>query len=204
MQVPPSLEFLQERDREMKRSLTIVAALFCFVLPVSGFAQCPFGFTISGSATSPDVNSIPVTPGLQTVFLWLKCCNLPRDLPQGIAAAEFGLVSTNPDNVILAFTPAGSWLNVGSGTNLILAIGGCPCSFSLAGSILVSATAPGGLCLGPSLTGTMGGVDCSATPSVWPIEWIGLTFGGPPCGESKTCILSVDAQSWGSVKALYR
>jgi hypothetical protein len=191
----------------MKRFLTIVVALSCIVLPVSAFANTgEYGFTISGSAVSPDVNTVPFVPGLLTAFLWLKCCQLPAPLPQGISAAEFAVVSTNLANAVLAFTAAGNWLNAGGATNLLLAVGGCPCMNDLAGSWLVLVNGPGSLSLGLSSTQTKAGVDCSPNPSLWDVEWVGLDFGGGPCGKGTICQkpVSVEESSWGQVKALYR
>lgn len=191
----------------MRRCLTIGVVLACAAFPDDVFAVGgEYGFTISASPVSPDVNTTPFTPGLQTYHLWLKCCSLPAGFPQGIAAAEFGLVSTNPANVILAFTPKGVWLNAGSATNLFLAIGGCPCGPLIVGNILFLTNAPGSLCIGPSATGTKAGVDCTPNPQLWPVEWTGLDFGGGPCGKGDLCIkpISVEEMSWGAVKGLYR
>jgi hypothetical protein len=193
----------------MKRLLTIVVALSCLALPLDAFATGgEYGFVISASAASPDVNTVPFAAGVQTYFLWLKCCNLPAGFPQGISAAEFGLVSTNAANLVLGFTPTGSWLNAGGASNLLLAVGGCPCGPTVAGSILILANAPGSLCIGPSSTNTKAGVDCSPDPQLWPIEWRGLDFGGGiACVEGTLCEkppLAVEEASWGGVKALYR
>ena len=190
----------------MKRFLTIVVASFCLVLARSAAAQPPqgdYGFTISASATSPDVNQAPFTPGILFVFLWLKCCRLPAGMEQGIAAAEFGIVSTSPANVILAFTPVFPWLACGS---LLICAADCPCTNSLVGRLTILSNAPGSYCLGPSTTGTKAGVDCSENPSLWPIEWIGLDNGGGFCGKGVLCDgpVSVEGTSWGSVKSLYR
>jgi hypothetical protein len=192
----------------MKRLLTLVVALSCLVLPLDASATGEFGFAISASAASPDLNTVAFAAGVQTYFLWLKCCQLPPGFQQGISAAEFGLVSTNAANVILGFTPMGAWLNAGNATNLLLAVGGCPCGPTVAGSILVLANAPGSVCIGPSTTATKAGVDCSADPQLWSVDWKGLDFGGGgPCIEGTICEkppVSVEEASWGGVKALYR
>jgi hypothetical protein len=169
-----------------------------------------FGWTISSSSTDPLQNTAPFTPGEQTYFLWAYCADLPAGFPQGIAAAEFGLVSS-PSNTIVAFTPseARGWRNLGSATNLLLFVDGCPCG-GLAGTIRIQVNAPGSLCLGPSSTDTKVGVDCSENPYLWPIDWIGLDIGGGPCGRGllcrsyRGCVIAVDPTTWGRTKARYR
>jgi hypothetical protein len=192
----------------MKRLLTTVVVIFCLVLLGSAAAQPPQGhegyaFTISASLASPDANQIPFAPGILSAFLWLKCCRLPSWMEQGIAGVEFGVTSTNPANVILAFTPVFPWLDCGS---ILLCAADCPCWNSLVGRWTILMNAPGSFCLGPSTTGTLAGVDCSENPSLWPIDWIGLDSGGGGCwnGPLLCDLISVEGRSWGSVKSLYR
>jgi hypothetical protein len=132
-----------------------------------------------------------------TAFLWLKCCLLGA--LQGITAAEFALVSTDPANAILAFTPAEGWVSAGTETELLFAGAGCPGGPVVAGTILVSVSAPGSLCIGPDQLGTEASVDCSPNPVLWPIAWTGLDFGGGHCKS-----VAVESTSWGKIKATYR
>jgi hypothetical protein len=65
---------------------------------------------------------------------------------------------------------------------------------------------PGNLCIAPSSTGTKATVDCTANPSLWDIDWVGLNFGGGACGKGSVCDkpITVEEISWGGVKGLYR
>jgi hypothetical protein len=190
----------------MKRFAAIAAVSLSLLVPSSPMAQGEYGFTLSASSTTPDVNETSFAPGVRNAYLWLKCCDLPSEYEQGISAAEFSVASTNLANVILGFTPVFPWLPCGEIPTLFLACAvDCPCNDSLVGNFLVLFNAPGSLCIVPSSTGTRAGVDCSNNPSLWPIEWVGLDFGGGFCGSGSLCgVISVEDASWGGVKTLYR
>jgi hypothetical protein len=124
-----------------------------------------------------------------------------------VSTAQFALTSTNPDNVIVSFTAnsAGGWINTGSANNLFLSASGCPLGPMLAGAILIDVKEPGSLCIGP-VCGWKAVTSCGPNPSFFPVEWIGLNFGGGPCQKGSLCgaPVSVETQSWGKIKAMYR
>jgi hypothetical protein len=163
----------------------------------------PYGWTISSSPTDPFANSMAPTGAVATAYLWLACCQLPAGLQQGMAAAEFTLQATGP--VVLATTPANNFLNAGGATNLLLAVGGCPCGPVVAANVLILAL-PGSICIVESPTGTKGTVDCQPDPALWGMDWIGLDLGGGPCGKGQICQkpVSVESASWGQIKGIYR
>ncbi|MCA9751267.1 MAG: hypothetical protein KC591_03685 [Gemmatimonadetes bacterium] len=96
-----------------------------------------YGWSISASSTSPYANSGPLLPGLSSLYLWLDCTTV-----DGWAAAEFRLESDNSNLLILSFVPLNGVLNAGTGTDILMAVGGCPESPFLAGSLLVLYTGP--------------------------------------------------------------
>ena len=194
----------------MKPVLATVAILAAVLMASSAFAESePYTWTISGDSTNPFANTGSFLPGLQTLYVWLACCNLPDPLMDGMSAAEFGLFSTNPANVILAMTPMNGFLNAGSPTEPLLAVGGCPCGPVAAASMLVLSNAPGQICFrASSATGTKGTVDCEPNPSLYAMAWIGFSDdGAAPCTKGVICKedpTSVEDSSFGKVKALYR
>jgi hypothetical protein len=194
----------------MKRLATFGAVLG--VLIVAGTARAegpPYGWSISASSTDPFVNTTPFVAGVQTVYLWLVCSTPAPAGPGGMAAAEFALCSSNPSNVILATTTMNGFLNAGSPTQLLLAVGGCPTGPVHAANILMMNAVPGQVCICPSAANNLQGtVDCSPNPQVWEIGWLGLVQGaGEPCARTSarcTKPVSVEESTWGSIKSLYR
>lgn len=183
----------------MKRVLTIAAALLVFAAP--SFAQQKYGWTISSSATDPNVNSGLTSPAPVSLFLWLACAAGP----DGMSAAEFNL-STPAGLLNFGFTTMNGFLNAGGSSNLLLAVGGCPTGPVVAGSWTFFGTQAGDICIVPSGGGVRATVDCNTSvPGVWPIEAVGYGYGtsGDSCREA-LCIVSVEPSSWGSVKSLYR
>lgn len=161
----------------------VCAASLGTTFDIAHSQSAPYRWTISASSTDPFANEAPFSPGEPLyAYLWLQACDLPDPLQDGITAAEFNLVSTNPANVIVFFSPTGGWLNAGGIPDLLLAVGGCPGPMLVA-TIGIIAYGPGSLCLGPSKNGLTVGVDCSTNPSAWGTEWIGLNFGGGSCGD---------------------
>jgi hypothetical protein len=195
----------------MLKQLTVLAVvLSVFAVAGNAFADGPpYGWSISASPTDPFLNQTNFVAGVYTAYLWFACSAPVPGGPGGMAAAEFGLCSSQGANVILAFTPMNGYLNAGTATNLLLAVGGCPTGPMNAGSILMLNNAPGQLLLCPAVNGNMVTVDCSGTPQTWGIEWIGLDMGtgDDPRGEGEvTCTkpVSVEESSWGTIKSLYR
>ncbi len=79
----------------------------------------PFGFefSISASATDPFVNASSPTGGPRDLHLWLTCAE------EGLSAFQARVTgSLSP----IAFSPAPGVFNVGSATDLLLAVSGCP------------------------------------------------------------------------------
>jgi hypothetical protein len=192
----------------MKRLLTILSLIAIVAMPVAAFAQAPYEWTISDSSADPYVNT-DATTGFHTVYLWLACTNLPAPLQDGMAAAEFAIVTSPPGaNLHIATNVQNGFLNAGSVTNLLLAVGACPPGPVVAANLLVIINVPGTIALGPSSTQTKGTVDCSQSPSLWPIDWIGLGLLGTPApGKgNQHCEPddSVEESTWGNIKGLYR
>jgi hypothetical protein len=184
----------------MKRFLTIFLVL---AFASSAFGG-QFGWTLSDSNTDPMSNQGTFTAaGLLTLYLWYYCTNNDR----GLASAEFDIASSNPVNIIAAFTAINPpWLNAGGATNLLLAVGGCPSGLSVAGSFLISANGPGQYCLTTSAIGNNVSVNC-VDLNTYDNDWIGYsTDGTAPCTSPETLcfIVAVENTSWGSVKSLYR
>ncbi|MEZ5066617.1 MAG: hypothetical protein R3B81_17945 [bacterium] len=127
-----------------------------FCGPVAGGGLQDYGWSISSSSTDPFLHSGPLVPGLSNLYLWFECTiNSGFD---GWAAAEFRLESDNSNLLILSFVPMNGVLNAGTGTEVLMAVGGCPQAPFLAGSLLVLYTGP----------------------------------------------VSVESESWGDIKAMYR
>ena len=182
----------------MKRFLTI---LFVLAFATNAFAG-EFGWTLSNSATDPHANQGTFTAGILTLYLHYACTNNIR----GLASAEFDIASSNPANLVLAFTPMSGFLNAGGATNLLLAVGGCPPGPLAAGSFLISANAPGQYCLTTSTIGNNVSVNC-VDLNVFVNDWVGYSNDGtPPCTSPETLcfIVAVENASWGTVKSLYR
>ena len=197
----------------MRRCLTILAVmsfLVGFTTSASAIFGNEYGWTISDSQTDAYSNQGPFISGLQSLYLFYAC-----NSKEGMSAAEFDLVSKDPANTILAFTTMGGYLNAGSATGLLLAVGGCPNAQPqgaplAAGLILVLQNVPGAYHLAPSaINGIKGTVDCNPVPALWPIQWLGYNHEGIAPQEKgwDTCVedpVAVEDTSWGSVKSLYR
>jgi len=142
-----------------------------------------YHWTISASDTDPFVQSGSFPTGSPTsAYLWLVSCDVPPPLPEGMQAAEMGIIAT-PNVLHLATTPRPGFLNAGGVSDLFLAVGGCPCGPIVAADLLIIATdnVPGAMCIGPnSSTGIAGTVDCGSTPQEWPMTWDNLGINGAP------------------------
>ncbi len=191
----------------MKRVLTIVCALALLAAGTAS-AQIEYGFTVSASNTDGRVNSGPTfgSGGPVSIHLWMDCS---RD--DGIAAAEFSLDfdgAAHPGMFGWAVTMFNGWLNAGTTQHLLLAVGGCPTGpvhVATWAGFNTGAPLTRNFCLVASPAGNKVGVDCSPTPSTWPVKSIGLAAGVPPnCAEELCPPVSVEADTWGSIKSLYR
>jgi hypothetical protein len=122
-----------------------------------------------------------------------------------MAAAEIDPV-ISAGNTIAAFNVANGYLNAGTATHLLLAVGGCPAAPVRAGEWLILKATPVDLCPG----GANVTVDCSPDPQAWPNDFIGYSELGTPCEDPRPgeiCLedpFSVEQTSWGRVKQLYR
>jgi hypothetical protein len=195
-------------EEEMKRFLTICAALALVLMPASAShaTDYQYGWTISGSNLDPFISTGPPTGGLVTLYLWYQC-----SVKEGMSAAEFGLVSSNPGNVILALNVQNGFLNAGSATQPLLAVGSCPPGPVVAAELLVLVNAGAAeYCIVPSTANARNAtVDCQPAPAEHPNKVTGFsTTGSAPTCDDRTPLLcnpvSVDATSWGEVKGLYR
>lgn len=163
------------------RDGVILATTSLLISATSSAAQATlYEWTISTSSTDPFVHSAEVTGGVATFYLWLACCN-PAEV-EGMSAAEFDIVSTGP--LHLATTPRNGFLNAGSTTYLMLAVGSCPCGPVVAAELVVFANVSGTLGLAPSAAGGVKGTaDCEPVPTLHAIEWRGVGVGVPAEGK---------------------
>jgi hypothetical protein len=136
-----------------------------------------YDFTISASDTDPDVQIASPAGGMRNLYLWATCNE------RGITAMEFDAVGTLDP---IAFVPLNGVFNVGSPSELLLAVPGCPTGDDLdflMGYWIVQDDG-GSLCLGPSqANGIMGVVDCEVpVANLWPFRITGFASdGGAPC-----------------------
>jgi len=162
-------------------------------------------WTISASDQDPFATSTTLpTSSISTVHLWLACAYY---FPEGITAAEFSIVTT-PNLLHLATTPVNGFLNAGTVSDLLLAVGGCPVGPVVAADLLVLAVTdtPATMCIGVSSNGNKVVVDCDPQPHLWDFSWTGLAVNGAdPCSKGSLCfVVGLEEKSWGSIKALYR
>jgi hypothetical protein len=195
----------------MKMRLVATAvALFLLSGITPGDARAQgIGWTISASSTDPFVNTgTPGGPGTLTqLYLWYACNTTPPSGPGvGISAMECAM-SESP---IAAPTMNGfSLLNPVSLPDILLVVGGCPAP-PVSSAVLLYVNDGLGLevHLEPSLANGLNlTVDCGG--NTWPNQFIGYSEVGPPvqnfvgemCGFGT---VSVEEQSWGRMKGLYR
>jgi len=175
--------------------LLSAALLICAFMATNAKAAI-YSWTVSKSAVDPLITSGLPTGGVDTLFLWFYCGD------EGMSAAEMTLESTPPGQLI-GFNVMNGYLNAGTATNLLLAVGGCPNGPVVAGSILILHFAPLSVCLnGANVT-----VDCSANPHAWPHDRLGYTDLALPLCLSDSfnfCETSIEQSSWGTIKSLYR
>ena len=178
----------------MKRCLAFL--LVIATLSAKPANAAVYNWSLSHSSTDPLVNTGLPNAGTDTLFLWLCLSD------EGMSAAEIDLVSTPPGQV-LAFNVMNGYLNAGNATHLLLAVGGCPNAPIVAGAALILHFAPLAVCLeGANVT-----VDCSPNPQAWPHGRRSYADAGLPLclSDTQACTdISVESQSWGTIKSLYR
>jgi hypothetical protein len=213
----------------MTKALAIVVALVTALVPLlpRTASAAPagtifYGLTISSSSTDPMVNSDATFPGNGRVFLHLACSTEPT--PGGASAMEADVSFPGDEDLnVGGLTFNFGILNGGDADELLLAIPGCPTTGWLMRWVFTdddgnngapAGAAAGEICLviSDNTTGEFPGggvrvvVDCAQDPAGWDFNHIGYTWGGatPTCIETLECLIPVEAQSWGAVKALYR
>jgi hypothetical protein len=187
----------------MKRIVTIVAAA-ALLVSSSAFADF-YGWSLSGSAAAPCVSTGPAA-SITNLALWL---NYTTD--DGMSAMEADLVLAG-GVTNFGFNTLNGFLNAGTASHLLLAVGGCPAGPVLAGTWTIFD--PASLGFGACLVGANVTVDCDVVnPVAWPHGVTGYSSvpGGVPCqvevSSGTGCtppIVAVESSSWGSVKSLYR
>lgn len=90
-----------------------------------------YGWSISRSSTDPLDTVGPVAVGAVPLYLWMFCSE-----GDGVSAVEFALQGS-ASVLLLGVTPMNGWLNAGSGSQILMAVGGCPTGPVLAATVLV-------------------------------------------------------------------
>lgn len=189
----------------MRRFLTIVVLASVVTVPVAAAQR--LGWTISNSTTDERSNSGPIAPGptqfAGNLYLWLACA-----FPGGMATAEFDVVELTGVGPPVGFTPMNGFLNAGTPSALLLAVGGCPTGPVLVGSFSVPADnlVPDiELCIVPSAANNRNET-VTCVPETVPNESIGFKKAGVPgCANFQLCaVFSTERSSWSRVKGLYR
>ncbi len=145
----------------------------------------PFGheFSISASDTDPFVNTAVPAGGTRPLYFWATC------LEEGLSALEAGVVTDMP---VTGFTTSPDVYNVGTATDLLLAIGGCPegpeVDFLIGHWSVVDEG--GTFCLGPSSGGLFASIECSANFMVENPRLLGFssTEEGPCLIDDNPCV----------------
>jgi len=190
----------------MKRFLTVV--LVASLIAVPAVMAQTFGWTVSNSTTDPFSNSGPIAPGPSmfagNLYLWLVCDWTGLN---GMAAAEMDVVELRGGGAPTGFTPMNGFLNAGTATALLVAVGGCPIGPVLAGSFSVGPDAflPDiEICLVNSalnnrnITVACGGTGFNNESNGFAKTSQASCYAGACSG------VSVEDSSWGQVKALFR
>jgi hypothetical protein len=181
----------------------LLAALILGVVFSPGHAAGDFGWTLSESPTEPRSNTGEPVAGVVDIYLWYYCVVMAG----GLASAEFDIVGSL---LPLSFTPMNGFLNAGTPTSLQLSVGGCPYPPLVAGVLQYFDAAGVGFwtCFGPSsASGWNFSVQCGTMSEIMN-GYIGYSSdGSEPCrGPSPygPCVEAITADSWASVKSLYR
>ncbi len=189
----------------MRSACTVIVASLVLLIASMTSAYQFYGWSVSSSPSDPCVNegAFPVG-GFVTLFLWYA-----YNTPDGMSSTDITVVVNPPDALnIFGFNVQNGFLNAGTATSLLLAIGGCPNGPIAAGNWPCSTAAPAWeFCLG----GLNSTVNCDPIPVLWVNDHMGFTNGdaptcclrflvcGIPCGP-----VSIEDASWGSIKSLYR
>jgi len=189
----------------MKRFMTILVVAMLAVAPAA-MAQT-FGWTVSNSSTDHTSNTGPIGAGPSmfagNLYLWLVCDGTGT---AGMAAAEMDVVELRGAGAPTGFGPLNGFLNAGTATALLLAVGGCPMGPVLAGVFSVGPDAflPDiEICLVPSAANNRsivvacGGVGYNN-------DVVGFAKTSPASCVQPLCQVSVEESSWGSIKGLYK
>ncbi|MFN8176385.1 MAG: hypothetical protein U0167_00500 [bacterium] len=185
----------------MKRILSVVIAFLVIASPA--LASSRYAWMISASSDVPYANTGGIAAGgLAHLYLWYYC-----SYDGGMAAADFGLRATGV--TFAGFSTMNGFLNAGSGTNLLLAVGGCPLGPVVAGDISVFYFGgAGSVCIVDSINDIRVVVDCTApTPSAWNLAAVGWDAVALPGCEDPWPWCWTDAiepHHWGAIKGLYR
>lgn len=201
----------------MKRFLTILA-LATLVLVPAAMAQGTFGWSVSNSSVSANSNTgaiapDPANPFAGLLYLWLNCSTDAS----GMSASEFDLDEPTGGVAAGSISSIGmlnGFLNAGPApanahAELLIAVGGCPNVATLAAQIGMGPDAfvPAvDVCIVNSNANNRSiTIDC-ATGSGNVNDFRGFSKGGVPCESGATLCppVSVEAQTWGSIKGLYR
>lgn len=180
---------------------------FCLILSSVLLASAAnaerYLWTLSASDTDPYANTSAPWVGFAEIHLWLACST------EGMSAAEFNVVSQTGNLLLLYWTPCCGFLFTEPGPCFpLLAVGGCPSGPARAGWFGVfDFTGQGGsLCIVPcDSSGLNRTATCGADPQWHPNAWIGFASDGTaPCSGGGCGPISVEGDSWGRVKSLYR
>jgi hypothetical protein len=203
----------------MQRATTILAAILALVaVPAASLAGLGTGYyewSLSASSTDPTVHTMPDVAGVATIYLWFTGCN--PDPAGGISAAELGIKPVG-DLSVVGFTPLNGFLNAGDALHPLLAAGGCPTGPVVAGSLILLSSGAGIGAVSLIAVLEAGGqsqvwsvvVDCNIQTWTYP-QWVRHTgivttsYAGVLEDYGNGCTAdSVEPDSWGRVKSLYR
>jgi hypothetical protein len=197
----------------MKRFVTMLAVAALFVAPAAmaqdGAYDGEYGWTISNSSTDPFSNfgAPDFSTGTPLIYLWLQCANV-----DGASAAEFD-VSPAGFVAVFGFSAVPPFLNGGPDATHLQLVLGCEGGMTLVGSFVANASYNGDICLVPSAAnGYNVSVDCGAASfGKHQNNTIGFSMNGtadPACSDLTVdglcTTVSVEENSWGAIKGLYR
>jgi hypothetical protein len=180
----------------MKRILTILSVMAVLVASTSASAQV-YGWSLSENTTEVCANTGTPTFGVKNIYLWHTYATGLK-----MAAAD---IAVGGSLAPLAFNTMNGYLNAGSATGLLLAVGGCPNPPIVAGAFIIIDTGGNMTLGGDRLT-----VDCVVNDAYASGTTGWSSDGSPPVEFEENGASgceppnSVEPSSWGSVKNLYR
>ena len=179
------------------------AAIVSLVIAPAALAD-DYSWSISASPTDPTQNVGEIPPGVpHSLYLWLECTEEDGIIGMEADVEAVGLLYVD-------FTALNDFINVGAGELLQLGVTRCRSGPLLTGSITVVNPGDGGsVCLTNSkANGTNGSFNCDLAPTVYSNTVRGFaTPNFTPCalGTPLDCVpVSVEPESWGRLKSLYR